>query len=73
MRRQPTGHGQSGCGGLEAIPFDPGEASSQYRGNNGRADSVRCLPVAIDWPELTQSLRPFIWRDDDFYSRRNLV
>jgi hypothetical protein len=55
MRRQPTGHGQSGCGGLEAIRFDPGEASSQYRSNNGRAYSIRCLPVAIDRPEHTQS------------------
>jgi hypothetical protein len=54
MRRRPTGHGQSG-GGLEAIPFDPDEASSQYRSNNGRAYSIRCLPVAIDRPEHTQS------------------
>jgi len=29
MRQQSTGRGQSGCDGLEAIPFDAGEASSR--------------------------------------------
>jgi len=43
------------------------------RSNNGRAHSIRYLPVAIDMPEHAQSFTSIIWRNDDCYSRRNLV